>query len=371
MNHPDTTTLFSPITLGTLSLPNRVVMAPMTRMACEQHIPGEANAAYYARRAAGGVGLIITECTFVDHPAANAYPGAPAFYGDAALAGWRKVVEAVHAAGGRILPQLWHAGPMRTPGVPPHPAEPAVGPVATQQEDGTAVVGMSRKDMEAVVQAFAQAAGDARSLGFDGMEIHGAHSFLIDQFLWAESNRRGDTYGGAVENRVRFAVDIVSAVRAAVGPDFPIVFRYSQWKQGDYAARIAHSPAELEAILLPLAAAGVDIFHPSTRRFWEPAFEDSPLSLAAWTRRLTGKPVIAVGSVGIDQPLDLAIFEGASISNQPTPITTLEAALARGEFDLVAVGRALLGDAAWANKIRAGQLDAIHPFSSEALAQLA
>jgi 2,4-dienoyl-CoA reductase-like NADH-dependent reductase (Old Yellow Enzyme family) len=154
-----------------------------------------------------------------------------------------------------------------------------------------------------------------------------------------------------------------------VGSGFPILFRFSQWKLTDYAARIAHSPEELEQILLPLVEAGVDIFHPSTRRFWQPAFSDSELSLAGWTKKITGKPVIAVGSVGTRDPFSLDIFS-KRITSEPSSVELVERMIENGEFDLVAVGRAILGDPNWPHKIRSGELDKIIPFSSESLATL-
>lgn len=362
--------LFTPYELKNLTLPNRVVMAPMTRMACENYVPGEQNAAYYRKFAENDVGLIITECTFVDHPGANAYPGAPAFYGENALAGWKSVVDAVHDAGGKIIPQIWHAGPKHSPEVGPDEGQPGFGPDEIISDGILHTRRMSQGDIDAAITAFADAAKTARELGFDGVEIHGAHSFLIDAFLWQGSNHRTDAYGGSIENRVRFAVEVVSAVRHAVGDDFLISFRFSQWKQEDYEARIAQSPEELSRYLLSLACAGVDVFHPSTRRFWEPAFDDSPLSLAAWTRKITGCPVIAVGSVGIDSPLDLSIFMGADFETHPASIDGVNEALKRSDFDLIAVGRALLGDPGWIAKISGNIDEPVSPFTRDKLASL-
>jgi len=100
-----------------------------------------------------------------------------------------------------------------------------------------------------VIEAFGSAAAEARSAGFDGVEIHGAHGYLVDQFLWEHTNRRSDAYGGSFENRLRFAVEVVAAVRAAVGPDFPVILRFSQWKMGDYSGKLVGSPEELETLL--------------------------------------------------------------------------------------------------------------------------
>lgn len=363
--------LFQPFRLGSLQLSNRVVMAPMTRSFSPGGVPNAAVVDYYRRRAAGAVGLIITEGTTVNHPAANGYPQVPRFHGEDALAGWKQVVEAVHGEGGKIVPQLWHVGSVRRPGIEPDPSVPGYGPTGIIEDGVEQVREMSQSDIDAVVAAFAQAARDARAIGMDGVEIHGAHGYLIDQFFWAGSNQRSDQYGGSPANRSRFAVEVIRAVRAAVGADFPIIFRFSQWKLQDYNARLVQTPEELAAFLEPLSAAGVDIFHCSTRRFWEPEFPGSPLNLAGWTRQLTGKPTITVGSVGLDGSEFTAFFGNTREVAQPSALDGLLERLQREEFDLVAVGRALLVDPQWALKVREGRQAEILPFSREALASLA
>ncbi|MEV6739212.1 NADH:flavin oxidoreductase [Streptomyces sp. NPDC051104] len=360
--------LSRPIALGGLTVPNRIVMAPMTRMFSPGGIPGEDVRSYYARRAAAGVGLIVTEGTYVGHESAGQSDRVPRFHGDEQLAGWAKVAEDVHAAGGTIVPQLWHIGMVRKQGEPPFSDAPAVGPsglvTAGAEPTGRA---MTQQDLDDVTDAFAQAAADAERIGFDGVEIHGAHGYLVDQFLWAGTNRRTDAYGGDPVARTKFAAEIVAAVRERVSPDFPVLFRYSQWKQQDYAARLAETPEELEAILTPLAAAGVDAFHASTRRYWLPEFEGSDLNLAGWTKKLTGKPTITVGSVGLDGDF-LRAFQG-----EGAPVKTLDNLLDRlesEEFDLVAVGRALLQDPKWAKKVLQGRFDELGAYDAAALKTL-
>ncbi len=152
-------------------------------------------------------------------------------------------------------------------------------------------------------------------------------------------------------------------MRAAVGRDFPIVFRFSQWKMNDYAARIVASPDELATFLDALVAAGVDAFDVSARRFWEPAFAGSGRSLAAWTRILGEKPVIATGSVGLDQPHQSKMFrDSTNIDARVTDLQNVVAAIAAGDFDLVAVGRAILADADWVRKVHADRIGEIKPF---------
>lgn len=362
--------LFTPFRLGALELPSRVVMAPMTRSFSPNGVPHAGVVEYYRRRAAAGVGLIITEGTTVGHKAANGYANVPRFHGEGALAGWKQVVEAVHAEGGRIVPQLWHVGSVRRLGVEPDPQVPGYGPTGKIKDGVELVHEMSRQDIDEVIAAFAQAARDAQAIGMDGVEIHGAHGYLIDQFFWEGSNKRSDGYGGDLAARSRFAIELIAAVRAAVGPDFPVIFRFSQWKQQDYTARLVRTPEELEAFLRPLSAAGVDIFHCSTRRFWEPEFEGSELNLAGWVRQLTGKPTITVGSVGLSGSEFLQFFGNTDEVARPAGVEGLLARLENQEFDLVAVGRALLVDPEWAAKIRDGRQEEILPFSREALKSL-
>lgn len=368
-NDPSQSILFNPYNIGGLSLANRFVMAPMTRGQSPQNVPNAEVARYYRRRAEGGAGLIITECTFIDHPVANGFTDAPAFHGEDALRGWQEVVEEVHSAGGKIMPQIWHAGPSRTMGTSPNPYLPSIGPIEVYQNREKIVSQMTSLDIYAVVEAFSKAASKAKEIGFDGVEIHGAHSYLIDSFLWHKSNKRHDEYGGSLKNRVRFATEIVSSVRSAVGPGFPICFRFSQWKLTDYDAKIVSNPSELESLLIPLVEAGVDMFHVSTRRFWQPAFPGSPMTLAGWTKAITGKPVIAVGSVGIDQQFSLDMFS-QNVNLQPQSIEQVERMLESNQFDLIAVGRAMLADPDWVNKIKSGHLTDIVPFTSSSLTSL-
>ncbi len=361
--------LFAPFRLGNLELPTRVVMAPMTRSFSPGGVPNAKVIEYYRRRAAAGVGLIVTEGTTVGHKAANGYPNVPRFYGEDALAGWKQVVDAVHAEGGKIVPQLWHVGNVRKLGTEPDASVPGYGPMQKVKDGQVVVHGMTQADIDEVIAAFAQAARDAKAIGMDGVEIHGAHGYLIDQFFWEGSNQRTDQYGGDQAARSRFAIELIQAVRAAVGPDFPIILRYSQWKQQDYTARLVQTPEQLEAFLKPLSDAGVDIFHCSTRRFWEPEFEGSDLNLAGWTRKLTGKPTITVGSVGLDGEFLQFMVKTDKVA-EPASLENLLERLNKEEFDLVAVGRALLVDPDWALKVREGREQDILPFSRDALTTL-
>ncbi|CAH1058037.1 NADH:flavin oxidoreductase [Paenibacillus pseudetheri] len=357
----NTELLFSPIQVGNLSLSNRIVMAPMTRVFSPDGVPGSNVAAYYRRRAEGGVGLIVTEGTAINHPSAVSHANIPNIHEEAALEGWKQVVEEVHAAGGKIIPQLWHVGMARTIGEGPNVEALPIGPSGLNLAGESVTEPLTTAEVESLVTAFAQAAANAKKVGFDGIEIHGAHGYLIDQFFWEGTNKRTDRYGGDLVGRTTFAVEVIEACRKAVGPDFPIVLRFSQWKLGAYDEKLAKNADELERFLTPLSDAGVDIFHCSTRRFSQPEFEGSELNLAGWTKKITGKPSITVGSIGLHSDF----FAEDSAQKTEDNINELLDRMDREEFDLVAIGRALISDPAWPAKVQSGAIDEIIPFTAE------
>jgi 2,4-dienoyl-CoA reductase-like NADH-dependent reductase (Old Yellow Enzyme family) len=373
------TTLFSPFTLNGLALSNRIVMAPMTRNFSPGGVPGPDVAAYYRRRAEGGAGLILTEGTSPNHPQAANMPQIPHLYGADALAGWARVVEGVHAAGGRIFSQIWHVGAVQGQTEPKLPRSP-ISPSGLRKPGMKIGEPMTPAEIEAMINAYAQAADDARRVGFDGIELHGAHGYLIDQFFWQGTNQRTDKYGGDLVGRTRFAVEVIQECRRRTGPKFPIQLRFSQWKLQDYAARLVTTPDELSRFLAPLAAAGLDAFHCSTRRFWDPEFEGSDMNLAGWTKKLSGKPTITVGSVSLDVDFVVSLGRspkpesgapGGDGKGRAAEMEHLAAMLARGDFDLVAVGRAMLADSSWAAKVRDGRFGELSGFSPEVLKTLA
>lgn len=226
-----TTSLFDPVMLGDLSLPHRVAMAPMTRARSTQpgNVPNEMMARYYAQRA--GAAAIITEATQIS-PQGQGYSFTPGIHSDAQVAGWRTVTDAVHAAGGRIVLQLWHVGRMshaifHEDGLPVAPSALAPDAKVWIADPATGVAGMAdcpvpraleTAEIGGILEDFARAAANAMTAGFDGVEIHGANGYLIDQFLRRSSNRRDDCYGGPRENRIRFLVEVAEAVAAAAGP---------------------------------------------------------------------------------------------------------------------------------------------------------
>jgi 2,4-dienoyl-CoA reductase-like NADH-dependent reductase (Old Yellow Enzyme family) len=348
-----------------LKLANRIVMSPMTRSFSPRGIPGPDVAAYYRRRVEGGVGLIITEGTWIPHPSASNDANVPCFHGLQALDGWSRVAREVHAAGGRIIPQLWHCGLVgtaQTSGGTDGCHLEQIGPCgyvgAMGQAPRKTRDPMTQRQIDEVIEAYATAAESAVRLGFDGVAIHGGHGYLIDQFFWQRTNERTDRYGGGLAARSQFAAEVIGECRRRVGPAFPLILRISQWKVQDFAARPWTNPDELQAFLAPLVAAGTDIFDCSQRRYWEPDFDGSELNLAGWVKKLTGKATMTVGSVGLRDDLTVEALD------------KLTARFDRGEFDLVAVARSLLADPQWAMKMRDGQYERIRAFDRKAIATL-
>jgi 2,4-dienoyl-CoA reductase-like NADH-dependent reductase (Old Yellow Enzyme family) len=363
-----TRALFEPIAIGDLVLPNRVVMSPMTRGKSPGRVPGEDVAGYYRRRAEGGVGLIVTEGLAIDDPASVDAGAVPALYGEAALKGWRRVTDEVHAAGGLILPQLWHQGVLRNPAAAERPDVPARRPSGVWGTPGQYSLNedyvrqmqaptrpMTEEEIADVIASYARAARAAKDAGFDGIAVHAAHGYLIDTFFWKDTNRRTDRWGGDMKARARFGAEVVRAIRKEIGQGPPIMVRYSHHKMQDYNAKVADTPRELEVMLGELVDAGADAFDCSARRFDLAAYpEVSPMSMAGWAKKLSGKPSMAVGQVGLSNWMRETIAD-----SKPTEavnnLDEVGAFIARGEFDLVAVGRALLNDPDWTRRARNGE----------------
>lgn len=371
--------LFQPLQVRSVTLRNRIVMSAMTRRLSPNGIPGVDVAAYYGRRAENETGLVLTEGVGVDDPAALDDPGIPVMHGEAALAGWRRVTEAVHEAGGIIFPQLWHQGVLRDARISANPKCPnrapsgVLGPIGQTSLRPEFIEYASKQtrppteeEVADLIAAFAHAAENAIAVGFDGIALHGGHGYLIDSFLWEGTNQRSDRYGGDHVGRTRFAVELVNAIRKAVGPERPILLRFSQHKQQDYLARLADTPQRLGEILGPIADAGVDIFDASTRRFWQPAFEGSDLNLAGWAKKLTGKIAMTVGSVGLGSSLEESFLSG--IAETADNIPAVMERFNRGEFELVGVARAILADPAWPLRLRSGE--SARPFEKGMLGSL-
>jgi 2,4-dienoyl-CoA reductase-like NADH-dependent reductase (Old Yellow Enzyme family) len=364
MAHPDLAPLFTPLSIKSVTLPNRFVMPGMQRQWCDNMVPQPRMAEYYCQRVEGGVGLIITESCAVDHPSSTQ---TPIFcrIDHQTMSAWERCFDAVNRAGGRMFMQLWHEGAVRKEGGDgPYSRFPTLSPsglVHACKPNGRAA---TAEDLEAIRDAFVRGALAAREIGAAGVEVHACHGYLLDQFLWADTNRRTDGYGGDdIAARVRFPAEIVRAIRDAVGEAFPISFRFSQWKEVDYNARVVPTPQDLETMLNILRGAGVDVFHASARYFWVPEWPGSDLGIAGWTKSMTDAPVIAVGSVGLDTDVMDNFFGKEAQSTSEAGLCELLRRFNNGEFDLISVGRSLIGDAAWVNKVRDRRLSDVRMFT--------
>jgi len=355
--------LLQPLDVRQMHLKSRFVMPGMQRMWCVDGAPDHRLRDYYRRRILGGASLVISESCAIDHPSATKDPTF-AQISPATKTAWRAVIETVHEAGGRMFLQLWHQGAVNYGGdAERNPDFVALSPSGFSHPDEAFGRAASVPDLLSIRDAFVQGAIDAREIGADGIELHSCHGFLLDQFLWPRTNLRTDQYGGpTIADRATFPAEVAAAVRRAVGEEFVISMRISQWKESDYDAKIVETPEELGQLIPILRSAGVDIFHVSTRRFWTPEFEGSDLGLAGWVKSFTDAAVIAVGSIGLDIDV-MATLTGQEA--QPTGSSRMDELVRRfrrGDFDLVSVGRSQIGDPEWVAKMRDGRIPDIRAF---------
>tara|TARA_B100001057_G_scaffold457487_1_gene505814 strand:- start:3043 stop:4122 length:1080 start_codon:yes stop_codon:yes gene_type:complete len=357
--------LFQPYKLKNLNLRNRIVMAPMTRNQSPNGVPTDEVAKYYERRAIGEVGLIITEGIELSHKASSAYPNVPRLDTEKARDGWKKVVHAIKKNNGSVIAQLWHCGGFRKLGMGPNPKVPGYTASGLVKPGKRVAHAMTIDDINETIEAYASDAEFCEKIGFDGVEIHGAHGYLIDNFLWEGTNLRDDKYGGSIENRSNFVTEIVKAVKSRVSDDFIVGLRFSQWKQHDFDAKLADTVDELEKVILPPVNAGLDYLHSSMRRFWESEFPNSDENLASWTKKISNITTIGVGSVGLDTD-----FIDMTASANPTSIDKAIEDISNEKYELIAVGRALIADPNWVIKMQEGRLSDITPYTKEALMNL-
>jgi 2,4-dienoyl-CoA reductase-like NADH-dependent reductase (Old Yellow Enzyme family) len=279
--------------------------------------------------------------------------------------GWKKVVAGIKDNNGAVIAQLWHCGGFRKLGMQPNPEVPGYTASGLVKPGKKVAHEMTTDDIKETIDAYASDAKICQDLGFDGVEIHGAHGYLIDNFFWGETNIREDLYGGSIEKRSQFVSDIVKAVRENVDDEFIVGLRFSQWKQHDFDAKLAQTPDDLKKVLLPPVEAGLDYLHSSMRRFWESEFDSSEENLAYWTKKISNIPTVGVGSVGLDSD-----FIDMTAPANPTSIDRAIEDISTGKYDLIAVGRALLSDYEWVLKMKEGRLSDIIPYTKEALLKL-
>jgi len=335
--------LFEPVQIGSMKLKNRIVMPPMvTNYATAEGGVTERLKAYHAARARGGVGLIIVEASYV-HPNGKGFSHQLGLYKDDLIPGLRGLVDAVHAHGARIAIQLYHGGRQTSSRVT---GSPIVAPSPLPWAEGQEVPRqLTAEEIHALAEAFGEAARRAKEAGFDAVEVHGAHGYLINEFLSPHSNRRSDAYGGTSENRMRFPLEVVARVREKVGPGFPVIYRLS-------AVEFVPDGLTLEdttAFARKLVEAGVDAIHVSAGIHASSAWIIQPMAIpqgclveyAAAIREAIGAriPVIAVGRI-----------------KEPA---MAERILQEGRADLVAMGRALLADPDLPRKVAEGKTDDI------------
>ncbi|ORA35063.1 NADH:flavin oxidoreductase [Mycobacterium aquaticum] len=332
--------------LGTLELTNRLAVAPMTRVsAAPDGTPTAAMADYYADFARGGFGLVITEGVYTDTTHSQGYLNQPGLAVEGHVTGWRQVTGAVHAAGAPIVAQLMHAGALSQGNsygvgtIAPSAVRPrgamleeygGSGPWPTPRE-------MTHDDIEAVVAGFVAAAERARVAGFDGVEVHAANGYLLDQFLTAYTNCRADGYGGGVQNRIRLTAQILAAIRARARVDFLIGVRISQTKVNDFGYRWPGGIAEAEVIFGALRDAGADYVHIASegRDFIETARLADGRTITAVAREVTGLPVMANGGMH-DHAQAADVLDG-------------------GHADLLSVGRGALANPDLPQRLSAGE----------------
>ncbi len=334
--------LFSPIKIKSLELVNRVVMPPMgTNLGNSDGTVSEANLAYIMRRARGGPGLIITEISSV-HPSGSAIGNELGSYDDRFIPGLKKIADAVHAVGVKVALQLHHAG---RESLYLLQGGKAIAPSAIRSlVFGLTPREMTLEEIQETISAFGAAAVRAREAGFDAVEVHGAHGYLLTQFLSALSNKRTDEYGGNLVNRSRFIVEVLKEVRKAVGPHFPISLRLSV----EECIKDGYTFEDIQPILPSLVEAGADILHASLGTHGSPGgITSAPCEYqpgfnvwrAKKLKEAIGLPVIAVGR-----------FTDPSLANE---------VIVRGDADLVAFGRQHLADPDFLVKAREGRPEEI------------
>jgi len=291
-----------------VALPNRFALAPMTRTSADADgTPNALMADHYERYARGGFGLLITEGTYTDDKASQGYANQPGIINESQIEGWKVIVDRVHAAGSKIFTQLMHAGAQfqanRFTDQPLGPSEvaPKGAPLGFYGDQQLWQIpgAMSDADIQTAIDGFAQSATNAKAAGFDGIEIHGANGYLLNQFLSTHFNKRDDGYGGSLEKRLRLVVEVVRAVRKAVGDNYPVGIRLSQGTVTDPDYQLPEGAAGFRQIVEAVRDAGADFVHTTDGEVNRPHFTDGDQSLAGVAADVPGIGLILNG--GIDE----------------------------------------------------------------------
>jgi 2,4-dienoyl-CoA reductase-like NADH-dependent reductase (Old Yellow Enzyme family) len=344
MSREDFPTLFSNVQIGNVSLDNRIGLAPMTRTsATETGLATEDMAQYYANFTRGGFSLIITEGTYTDETYSQGYFNQPGIANEEQTEAWKKVVKAVHDQGSKIFMQLMHAGALSQGNqFKDHTIGPsAIKPKGEQlpfyggQGEFSTPKEMTEADISQVIQGFVTSAKNAKEAGFDGIEIHGANGYILDQFLTDYTNQREDEYGGSTDSRLRFVIQVVKAVRDAVGSDFTLGIRIAQNKVNDPDHKWKQGESDAKIIFGQLGQAGVDYIHIPEPRATEPAFVESGPTLVELVKKYGNTIAIANGSL-----------EDPNLG---------EDLLKAGKADVITIGKGALANQDWPNKVASGQ----------------
>lgn len=304
---------FSTFVLNNYTLRNRLVVAPMTRMSSVANsIPRQDVLDFLVRRAANGAAIVYTEAIVTDYESSQGYPGQARLTTQRQLDAWAETVEKIHSHDALAFMQMFHCGRMAWPEV--NPAGRSIGPSAIAPKQDNPMTGapyplpdqMSQFDIDHVILGFVETACGAVAAGFDGIEIHGAHGYLISQFLSTYSNQRNDDYGGSIENRFRFAHEVTQAVRQVVPDDRILSFRISNWGVADMDVSLFENAEEWQSMIRLLTAEPIDVISVSTYNFSDEAF-GSGKTMAQLTRETTSLPLMICGQVYDQKTVERAL----------------------------------------------------------------
>ncbi|WCK52995.1 NADH:flavin oxidoreductase [Aneurinibacillus sp. Ricciae_BoGa-3] len=346
-------TIMSEYQLGNLQLKNRIALAPMTRVSAEKDgCATERMARYYSSFAEGGFKLLITEGAYPDEAYSQGYFNQPGIANEAHVKAWKTVTDAVHAKGSKIICQLMHAGALsqgninKDETVAPSAVKPKGEKLKMYAGEGEFSIPreITKEEIRSVIEGFVNAASNAKKAGFDGVEIHGANGYLLDQFLTEYTNQRNDEYGGTTENRVRIICEIIKAVKEKVGDNFVVGIRISLAKINDYTHKWSLGEDDARIIFEKIGAEKPHYIHTTDYRALHPAFGESGPTLAELAKKYGNTTVIVNGN--LDQPSDA------------------EEALTKGS-DIIALGKAALANHDWVKKAKSGQ--SIEEFTGDVL----
>ncbi len=295
--------LFSPFRLKNIDFKNRIGLAPMTRMSSSSDsIPRPDVLDFLVRRARKGAAIVYTEAIVTDNESAQGYPGQSRLLTQPQIDAWRATAKAIKNEGAVAIMQMFHCGRMAWPEI--NPAHRVIAPSAIAPKQDNPLTGvpyptpeaMSLSDIEQAISGFVETAKGGITAGFDGIEIHGAHGYLISQFLSAYSNQRNDIYGGSVENRYRFAHEVIKAVNEVIPEDHLLTFRISNWGIADMDVSLFESKEEYQALIRLLSDEPIDAISVSTYDYAEKAF-GTDMTMAQLTKEATKLPIMICGKI--------------------------------------------------------------------------